>query len=327
VSDTVPQSSQAKQRDDVRHDIAIVIPAYNAADTIAETLTSIQKQTEGLGRIFTVIVADDASSDETIALAKSVEKLDVPLEVIRNRDNLGERSTVNNAVRQLPPHVHWFFILHADDVAKPTWLGSMLRMIDRGDAQLGSVTASYDVMFEDGRVEKGEELGENRAVFIRGTPAAVADTLKRGCWWKVSSCAIRVSAFADLGGFNPNMPQLGDLDFVLRLLERGWNISYIPLCLSLYRQSAQSVGAVSFRIHRDVREWLRILRSMGHYLSPTERLVRFARLAMTLCRRMAASLLRGHWERTAGAATLLPLVIRDALQSVFAGTHPRSHTH
>jgi len=49
-------------------DITVVIPARDEADIIESTLRSVQQQ----GHDLRVIVVDDASSDATAALAKSV---------------------------------------------------------------------------------------------------------------------------------------------------------------------------------------------------------------------------------------------------------------
>jgi len=278
-------------------DIAIIVPAYNASDTIRETLESIQTQQSGLDRVSCVVLADDHSSDDTTAVARSCWTSQVPLKLSRNSKNNGERTTVNDAVKALSDTVNWFFILHADDLAKPNWLEVMLRAIDRAPTRTVSFTASYDVLFPDGRIIEGDNSGEARKVVIEGTPLNIRDTLKRGCWFKISSCAIRVSAFRDLSGFMPDMPQSGDWDFVLRVLRAGWAIEYIALCLSVYRQTTQSVSSKSFREHRDVTEALLILDRFREFLSLRDMTIRHVYYLYTLGRRAGASVVRGDFER------------------------------
>jgi len=98
-------------------DCAIIIPAYNAAATIVETLNSIQHLPSGMERIHSVIVADDCSTDSTSRVATETWVHPVPLIVTVNTRNLGERETVNRAAATLPTSVLWFYILHADDIA------------------------------------------------------------------------------------------------------------------------------------------------------------------------------------------------------------------
>lgn len=293
-------------------DVCILIPAYNAEATLAETLRSIQEQDGGLDRVEAVYLADDASLDRTVDVAKDAWKSSVRLEILRNQENQGERRTVNAAVGQFPGGVRWFFILHADDIAKPNWLATMLRVQDAASNEIASVTASYDVLNSDGTVSPGENRGEDQLVLIEGQRESITETLLRGCWWKVSSCSIRVDTFLQLDGFAPDMPQLGDLDFVIRLLQKGSSILYIPLCLSIYRQTDQSVSSASFRVHRDVREWLRVLGCYAGYLTPDQWRTRHFFLAKTLVRRAGGGILRLQWFRAAGAVGLLQPVIRSA---------------
>jgi hypothetical protein len=50
------------------------------------------------------------------------------------------------------------------------------------------------------------------------------------------------------------MPQLGDLEWVVRCLLAGHDISYLPRTLIKYRMVATSVSSVSFRTNRDMKE-------------------------------------------------------------------------
>jgi GT2 family glycosyltransferase len=294
-------------------DCAIIIPAYNAAATIAETLQSIQALPVGLERLHAVMVADDCSTDDSMAVAQANWHSSVPLQCVRNEKNKGERATINDAVARLPAHVRWFYILHADDLALPNWMEVFGRAMDAAGDRVAALTASYDVLYPDGRIEPGENKGEERKEKIAGTPESIRHTLFAGCWFKISSCCIRVDAFRSVGGFMPDMPQLGDWEFTLRLFREDWGIDYVPLCLSVYRQLPQSVSSISFRTHRDVREGLLILSMYRAFLSPMDLVRRHGYYAGQLSRRVAASLLRGDTTRLSSALALYPSLLRNGL--------------
>jgi len=52
-----------------RSTVAIVVPAWNEAGVITETVSVLQAGLEELGRPGEVVVVDDASQDDTAALA------------------------------------------------------------------------------------------------------------------------------------------------------------------------------------------------------------------------------------------------------------------
>lgn len=305
-------------------DIAIIVPAYNASATVRETLGSIQEQQGGLDRVACVVLADDHSTDGTMAVAQSCWTSGVPLVVSCNAFNMGERTTCNDAVQALSRDIQWFFILHADDLAKPGWLEVMLRGIDKAAPKTAIFTASYDLLYPDGRVEAGENLGEAKNVIVAGAPESMRSTLKRGCWFKISSCAIRTSAFRDLGGFKPDMPQLGDWEFSLRVLGSGQAIEYIPLCLSVYRQSPSSVGSQSFRVHLDIAETLIILDRFGGFLSRREMAALHLRRLYWLARRAVASVIRRDPKRLRAAGASAVRVTISLFKSWFKRkSHPQ----
>jgi GT2 family glycosyltransferase len=239
--------------------VTIVIPTYNSGRTVGETLASLAEQGPHLGRVASVWIADDCSSDDTLAAVGSAWSAALPLEILTGEHNLGERRNLNRAVGRLRPHAEWVLILHSDDVAKPNWLGLILERISDCGASVASICSSWDNWKQDGSVTPGEDDSLRPIEIIQGNRASVRDTLRRGCWWHISGCAIRLKAFDDVGEFDARMPQLGDWEWLLRCLARGWSVEYIPRTLIRYRQHEASVSALSFRMDRDIRESLEII--------------------------------------------------------------------
>ncbi|MBV9412883.1 MAG: glycosyltransferase [Acidimicrobiia bacterium] len=84
-------------------DVTVIIPAYNEAETIAETVDSILRQTV---RVRHVIVVDDGSSDDTGARARSLG-----VTVLRPDANTGSKAGAQNAALV---HVDTEFTLAVD---------------------------------------------------------------------------------------------------------------------------------------------------------------------------------------------------------------------
>ena len=101
--------------------------------------------------------------------------------------NAGERTTTNSGFARLPADIEWAFILHADDVVKPNWISLYWNeMIGCAD-DIATICSSYDIWDpECDQIHAGEEFPDKPSVLVKGTRAAVLNTLNRGCWWHIS---------------------------------------------------------------------------------------------------------------------------------------------
>jgi glycosyltransferase involved in cell wall biosynthesis len=252
--------------------IAIAIPAYNAEATLPETLDSIQR-CRGIDAVAGVVICDDDSGDATVSCASASWRAAVPLTVLHNIVNLGERATVNKMFGYLRNRCDWVLIVHADDRVKDNWLELYFERLRRAASTLASVCSSYDCWNPENRkIIRGEDDPERNIELIRGGREAVMGTLRRGCWWHISGCAIHLENFFEIGEFRTDLPQLGDYEWLLRCLRCGYDIEYIPRTTCLYRLHARSVSSASFADGRDLRESLQIFSNYfsDGYLSKQE---------------------------------------------------------
>ncbi|WP_161989000.1 glycosyltransferase family 2 protein [Sphingomonas glacialis] len=115
------------RRTDPIRTVDIVIAAYNAAATIGETIKSALAQPETAS----VIVVDDSSRDDTVAVATARDDGTGRLQVLRQDRNGGPSRARNRgiAVCSAP----WFTVLDADDVFLPGRLAALLQHADEAD--------------------------------------------------------------------------------------------------------------------------------------------------------------------------------------------------
>jgi glycosyltransferase involved in cell wall biosynthesis len=275
---------------------SIVIPAFNAASMIGETLRSVQACT-GLAKVGKVFVCDDASSDDTVAEAMRAWSGPQKLTIVRNPSNLGERRTLNGAIERLRGNSEWVFILHSDDVVKENWIEFYLDRMRAAGPKVASICSSYDCWYPNAnRIEHGEDDFSRDLEIIRGGRESVLGTLKSGCWWHISGCAIRVEPFLEIGGFRPHMPQLGDFEWLLRCLKLGYDIEYIPRTTMRYRIHPSSVSSISFKRGQDLIERLEIFATYckeGYLSKKKYRAVR-VRVIITALKRILKQLASGR---------------------------------
>jgi glycosyltransferase involved in cell wall biosynthesis len=109
------------------HKIAVVMPAYNAEATLARTLSELDRDL-----IDEVVLVDDASTDETVALAGRLG-----LEPISHEQNLGYGGNQKTCYRRaLELGVDIIVMVHPDYQYSPLLVPAMASMIAYGEYDL-----------------------------------------------------------------------------------------------------------------------------------------------------------------------------------------------
>lgn len=110
--------------------VAFVVPAFNAAATLGDTLGSLLQQT---GHNWRAIIVDDGSTDRTGEIAR---RFDDPRIAVMSQENMGLSGARNVGVRHVLQHATSDLVcfLDADDRVAPGYVGRMIQAI--GDADL-----------------------------------------------------------------------------------------------------------------------------------------------------------------------------------------------
>ncbi len=90
--------------------VSVVIPAYNAAQTLKATVQSVFEQTV---QDFEIVIVDDGSKDDTLKVAQSIADSDSRVKVI-SQPNGGAAAARNTAVRATTGK--YLALLDADDL-------------------------------------------------------------------------------------------------------------------------------------------------------------------------------------------------------------------
>lgn len=317
--------------------LAVMVPSYNSASTIESTLRAILELGEELKRhVDFVMLSDDGSRDETVAIAERVwGEGPVPLVVRRAERNVGEYRNVNGAFAAMPAHIEWVLIMHADNEPLPGWVDLLSRECGRADDKVASICGSWHVVV-DGRVKHlGDPRGVDHVERIEGTAESVRGTLLRGCWWHNSAAAIRVAAWRAVGGHPQQTPLegplqvlglsampepplrmlriKGDWDTLLRFLEDGWDVLYVAHPLIRYIEVTTSVSAGSFAWHGDLLETLQVARRHDRALQWRDVWQLHWGVCRNLVRRFGGSLVRRDFARAGHALAAVPTVVASFL--------------
>jgi dolichyl-phosphate beta-glucosyltransferase len=89
--------------------ISVVIPAFNEAPVIAETIKKIKKYLQSNNIVGEIIVIDDCSTDDTLAVLKNISDI----KVLKNLRNHGKGYSVRKGV--LLAKEDWILFMDADN--------------------------------------------------------------------------------------------------------------------------------------------------------------------------------------------------------------------
>ena len=103
-------------------ELSVIIPAYNASKTIIKTLTSLTDQTVSPDR-WEIIVVDDGSTDDTLAICRSFAALYGNIQVVHQEN--GGVSSARNAGIQLA-HGRWITFLDSDDYVEKHYVETLI---------------------------------------------------------------------------------------------------------------------------------------------------------------------------------------------------------
>jgi glycosyltransferase involved in cell wall biosynthesis len=222
--------------------VSIIIPTRDRLSLLRRCISSIREQT--LYSPFEIVIVDNRSTEEeTRRFLQSLEQ-EPNMTVVRDEDEFNFSSLINRGAELARGDILAF--LNNDIEAKESnWLREMVSNALR--PEVGAVGAR--LWYPDGRLQHGGVvLGLNGVAshaFHRFPPQPIATmnrtfVLAQNTAAVTAACMVtRKTVFADLGGFDENLPgNFNDVDFCLRLRERGWLVVWTPYANLIHHESA-----------------------------------------------------------------------------------------
>ncbi|MFA5386661.1 MAG: dolichyl-phosphate beta-glucosyltransferase [Candidatus Paceibacterota bacterium] len=120
--------------------LSIIIPAYNEAKRLPQTLVDIDHRLQGVDFSYEIIVVDDGSKDATVQVAKKFSGMIKNLRVIENQENKGKGGVVKQGMLEAKGNIRLF-----DDADNSTSIDHFFKMIDYFKEGYGVVIGSRDI--------------------------------------------------------------------------------------------------------------------------------------------------------------------------------------
>lgn len=118
--------------------VSVIIPVYNARESLKRCVDSARKQTHSN---LEILLVDDGSTDDSLELCLEYEAQDERIRVI-HQENRGVASARNAALKQARGHYIQF--IDSDDHVREEWTETLLKAVQKHHADLG-VCSYYEV--------------------------------------------------------------------------------------------------------------------------------------------------------------------------------------
>jgi hypothetical protein len=216
--------------------IDIVVPCYNYGRFLTACVGSVLEQSV---RDVRVLIIDDASADDSLAVATKLAREDSRVSVIAHPQNKGHISTYNEGIEWAS--ADYFLLLSADDLLVPGALARAVGVMDENrDIVLthGDCIAWHDdhplpiVPSKQGhawaRQDLLNEICAAAANFVQ-TPTAIG----------------RTQVQKEVGGYRASLPHSGDMEMWLRFAAHG-AVARINAVQAIYRKHSTAMSNAYF---------------------------------------------------------------------------------
>lgn len=235
--------------------VGILVVAYEASATLESVLNRIPSDFRST--LHTILVCDDASSDDTYQVGMRVKQSrpDLPLEVIRRPVNLGYGGNQKAGYRWMIDHgLDVVVLLHGDGQYAPEFLPFMVAPIvdGRADVVFGSRMLERGAALRGG-MPKYKFVGNKILSFLQNRIAGVSLSE-----WHSGYRAYSVASLARVG-FELNADYYDfDTQIILQMIESHQRILEIPIP-TFYGDELSRVNGIRYgwRILKHTLRWRR----------------------------------------------------------------------
>jgi len=229
-----------------------VIPAYNAAATLATAIESVLAQTR---ENFELVVVDDGATDDTYEVARPYEQ-DPRVTVIR-QENRGLPAARNTGIRTSSGGYIGF--LDSDDLWMPTYLERMGEALDsQADAGL-AYTDAWSLDEISRRVRRASAMDRYLpSSEPPSEPEALLALLVKQNFFFVGTM-VRRAVLPTVGTFNETLRAAEDYELWLRILAHRYRAVRVPGRLAVRLERPDSMSRDALRMRTALREVWRLV--------------------------------------------------------------------
>ncbi|HTV75606.1 MAG TPA: glycosyltransferase family A protein, partial [Candidatus Baltobacteraceae bacterium] len=207
--------------------VSVIMPVWNGATFLAESLCSLQAQTYAH---FEVIIVDDGSTDDTPAIARRFCEADSRF-TFTQQTHAGVSTARNTALAR--SRGEFFAFLDADDVWSPEKLARQIELFAEGP-RINAVFTNFYMW--DGQHDLDIWYRPDKPLPEGDVSRRLVFNVGHVCAASMSVAVIRRELFHEAGFFDTELSIGEDWDLLLRMAECGLRVRVTREPLARYRR-------------------------------------------------------------------------------------------
>ncbi len=227
-------TNSAKSTKIVNPLFSIIIPLYNKEQSIRNTISSILKQTYDN---FEIIVIDDGSTDNSLAIVKEIN--DSRIKVF-SKKNGGVSSARNYGINKAKGT--YILFLDADDILLSNSLSVYYDLIMKYP-NIKVFTTNFNIIGTDGSIYTHCKKTKTSTI-----ASPYRELYLRKIYIRTGNTLIHSSCFDEIGSFNENLSCYEDLEFNIRLLD-SFQVAYSPEVTFIYIREHSNLSTTNMNFN------------------------------------------------------------------------------
>jgi glycosyltransferase involved in cell wall biosynthesis len=236
---------------------SIVIPCWNAAGTVDQTLQSVVAQ--GFGD-WEAILVDDGSTDGTADILRDWQNRDRRFRVVHSPN--GGPSRARNLAAFEYAQADYLAFLDADDVWAKNKLEVMANILIR--------RIDLDGVYARASFFRGSPGVKGSTSKILNHPLSPTDVLKENAVCTMSNLVVRTGKFKSTGGFDPHTVHGEDIGWLVAATASGLRIEGVDEILVYYRVTDDGLSRDVEKMHAGWANAVSTARQAGVVIDASE---------------------------------------------------------
>ncbi len=253
--------------------IDIVIPCYNYGRFLDRCVQSVLDQKV---RDLRILIIDDASTDDSLNVARRIAATDARITVIAHEQNKGHIATYNEGLLGWAES-EYSLLLSADDVLTPGALDRAIAVLDAHPSV--GLLYGHAVYWHDDQPMPSVRSRSAGVKIWRGQDWLRIVCLRAHCLVSTPTAVVRTSVQQAIGGYRSDLPHTADVEMWMRFAVHS-DVAYIRRVDQAYyrihsrNMTVQRVSIVDLQQRRDAYQ--AIFDNYGYLIPNAHALLRYA---------------------------------------------------